>query len=125
VDRGEIPLSLILKIINMSEKKDIIQSFVKLGCRNVSNNGFHLHVINSWLRDVLRIHIIIAPRFEISAVSYAVQVLKYEPAYDNFNCIDDNMSSAIFGDNFDFLTYDAALEFGIWTAHDLIIKKRI
>lgn len=34
----------------MKEDKDIIQSFIKLGCK-CSNNGYHLYDIQKWLRE--------------------------------------------------------------------------
>ena len=35
----------------MEKEPDIIQSFIKLGCK-CSNNGYHLYDIQKWLREV-------------------------------------------------------------------------
>jgi len=53
----------------MKEEKDIIQSFIKLGCR-CSNNGYHLYDIQKWLREVKNIHISVFCDYDVVDKSY-------------------------------------------------------
>ena len=88
----------------MSEDKDIIQSFIKLGCK-CSNNGYHLYDIQKWLREVKDIHI-------------------YVDFYDKYVfAIKDSISEAYNrrgSFKMELSTYEEALEAGIWEAYYLL-----
>jgi len=95
----------------MKEEKDIIQSFVKIGCE-CSNNGYHLYDIQKWLREVKKIFIQIDYNYN-------------ENKYDFYTCSDiesklDCLMEKISNEFKLFETYEEALEAGIWEAYYLI-----
>ena len=93
----------------MEKKPDIIQSFIKLGCK-CSNNGYHLYDIQKWLREVKGVDIVISPQKSKEAKKYIVSVNmtfirsngKLDYTYKLFN------------------TYEEALEAGIYEAYYLL-----
>jgi len=89
----------------MSKDKDIIQSFIKLGCK-CSNNGYYLYDIQKWLREEKCIDILIDAS-KNNGKSYYFKVR---------TCLTSGVE--VFGDK--FKTYEEALEAGIWEAYYLI-----
>ena len=101
----------------MSDKKpDIIQSFIKLGCR-CSNNGYHLYDIQKWLREVHGIHINITKVYECSKTPAKFDGWNIYIAGKDFET-EFKINSALISEYFD--TYEEALEAGIWEAHYLL-----
>ena len=87
----------------MGKERDIIQSFIKLGCR-CSNNGYHLYDIQKWLREVKQtfIEIELYADCELNIViPYIYQISLY--LNGNYN-IDREF----------YETYEEALEAGLW-----------
>ena len=82
----------------MTEKLDIIQSFIKLGCR-CSNNGYHLYDIQKWLREVKDINVYCMP-CEYNIPLWYNNIASHNPVFNG--------------------TYEEALEAGIWEAYYLI-----
>ena len=85
----------------MEKKPDIIQSFIKLGCK-CSNNGYHLYDIQKWLRDNKDIHII----------------LNIDLLSRNYNYIVFSKLEAI--KEYKLSTYEEALEAGIWESYFIL-----
>lgn len=98
----------------MSKDKDIIQSFIKLGCK-CSNNGYHLYAIQKWLREVKNIHLIVSMH-EFPEWNFGIQYIDSK----NNGIINRNMAKQIKWDVFDYITYEEALEAGIWEAYYLL-----
>jgi hypothetical protein len=88
----------------MEKKPDIIQSFVKLGCK-CSNNGYHLYDIQKWLREVKNIHIYVD-----FYDKYVFAIKKHnEQYYNRYGSFEMDMD-----------TYEEALEAGIWESYFII-----
>ena len=93
----------------MEQQKDIIQAFIKLGCK-CSNNGYHLYDIQNWLSDIKLFHISIYPK---------------DKDVWNFEIYDVNSINKYWGmvSHYSEMSYkspDEALEAGIWEAYYLI-----
>ena len=90
----------------MENKHDIIQPFIKLGCK-CSNNGYHLYDIQKWLREERNIHIMFDVDSNQGKWFFVLSNLKRLMVYDNV--ISDY-----------FKTYEEALEAGIWEAYFIL-----
>ena len=88
----------------MSKEKDIIQSFIKLGCK-CGNNGYHLYDIQKWLREEKELHITI---FSQSQESWMFRITN--PG--------QTLLQGIYGE--DFEDFEEALEAGIWESYYLL-----
>ena len=90
----------------MKEEKDIIQSFIKLGCK-CSNNGYHLYDIQKWLREVKSLEVIVKSWIEGKELVYLHSVNKIGIPSSYMN--KDNHK-----------TYEESLEAGIWEANFIL-----
>ena len=94
----------------MNENKpDIIQSFIKIGCK-CSNNGYHLYDIQKWLREVKCTY----AEIELYAdceLNTAIPYIYQFGVYINGNY---NVNREFYE------TYEEALEASIWEAYYLL-----
>ena len=88
----------------MEQQKDIIQAFIKLGCK-CSNNGYHLYDIAKYLREEKQLHITI---YSQSQESWQYRVTKPH----------QKIVDGLFDE--DFEDYEEALEDAIWEVYYLI-----
>lgn len=75
-------------------------------------------LLQRWLREKHRLHVVIYPEFYTTGINYTVQIFCYDPT--KIDCIDDSKTTMMFGDNGEYQTYEEALEFGLITALKLI-----
>lgn len=92
----------------MKEEKDIIQAFIKLGCK-CSNNGYHLYDIHKWLRESKSRFI----NIDNNASGWFYNIYNY---YGTF--IKDGIMGPNEGGQWD--SYEETLEAGIWEAYYLL-----
>lgn len=102
----------------MEKEPDIIQSFIKLGCK-CGNNGYHLYDIQKWLREVKKIY--------VNPVDYILpysKIAMYELSFEMYNNASKRLNEAIKTKLESkiglYNTYEEALEAGIWESYFLI-----
>lgn len=88
----------------MEQQKDIIQAFIKLGCK-CNNNGYHLYDIAKYLREEKQLHITI--------YSQSQESWQYRVTRPHQKIVD-----GLFGE--DFEDYEEALEDAIWAVYYLV-----
>ena len=93
----------------MEKEPDIIQSFIKLGCK-CGNNGYHLYDIHKWLREKKQTFIEIE-LYADCELNIAIPYIYQFNIYINGN----------FNVNREFYeTYEDALEVGIWESYFIL-----
>jgi len=86
----------------MEKERDIIQSFIKLGCK-CSNNGYHLYDIQKWLREV---------KF--------INIWFHDWVNDFYGFEITDKSGTFYTCTEPFETYEEALEAGIWESYFIL-----
>lgn len=94
-------------------KKDIIQSFIKLGCK-CTNNGYYLYDIQKWLREIHNLYIQINLNEDLFGGKNSK--LFYVEIIDIFK------QQIVYEKNLE-LSYEDALIEAIWNAYDILTKE--